>query len=257
MLGPTLAAILVTGATPQLSTTIPLYWQGLLGLVFVAVVIFLPKGVLPAIWGGLRSVLAAVGIWNDSPAEGNMSLDGRFDIRHTTKRAKGDGTVLDVAQVSKNFGSFHALSDVSLTVKRGELLSIVGPNGAGKTSLVRCICDGDERMAGSILVDGNSIERSSPEEIAALGVARKFQSASVFEFLDSRRLHQNRNLERSYAVGMETRAKADPFARRGGSCDVIGSFFCLGCAGERYKPRPATGPGTGHGVGARTKRRHS
>jgi branched-chain amino acid transport system permease protein len=91
--------------------------------------------------------------------------------------------VLDVSGVSKRFGSFEALTDVSLVVRRGELLSIVGPNGAGKTTLVRCISDGDERSSGAIAVNGHSIEHRPPDAIVSLGVGRKFQGASIFETL--------------------------------------------------------------------------
>ena len=177
ILGPAVAAILVTAATPQLSTSIPLYWQGLLGLVFVLVVLFLPRGVLPA-------VLGAVGTRARSWLNQSASAGSRFNVHSFPKRqATGTGAVLEVDAVSIHFGSFKALSDVTFSVRLGELLSIVGPNGAGKTSLVRCISDGDERSSGSILIGGTSIGRSPPDGVAALGVGRKFQTASVFETL--------------------------------------------------------------------------
>lgn len=177
IIGPVFAAMLLTAATPQLSTMMPLYWQGLLGLVFVLVVVLLPQGVLPAIWNVIGAPFGA------SIRKARASEVAHFDIAVSTKSAPTSDTVLEVESVSRSFGSFRALSEVSLTVRRGELLSIVGPNGAGKTSLVRCICDGDERSSGSIAVDGISIGRNSPEAIATLGVGRKFQSASIFETL--------------------------------------------------------------------------
>jgi branched-chain amino acid transport system permease protein len=88
-----------------------------------------------------------------------------------------------VKGVSKNFGSFRALTDINLQVKLGELVSIVGPNGAGKTSLVRCISDGLERNTGSVSIDGYNIGNSPPDVVVGLGVGRKFQGASVFESL--------------------------------------------------------------------------
>lgn len=88
--------------------------------------------------------------------------------------------------MSKRFGSFQACDDVSFSVDRGELVSIVGPNGAGKTSLVRCIADGDERTSGTIEIAGTEIGREAPEKVVALGVGRKFQSPSVFDSLTVR-----------------------------------------------------------------------
>ncbi|MER8549894.1 ATP-binding cassette domain-containing protein [Mesorhizobium sp. M1169] len=182
IIGPALAAILITVATPQLTTTIPLYWQGLLGLTFVLVVLFLPRGVLPAVWDGIKSALSVVG---HTKFMGNTDAgtDTLFETRPPAMSSITGQTVLDVSNVSKAFGSFQALTDVSLTVQRGELLSIVGPNGAGKTSLVKCITDGDERSSGAILIDGKSIEHNPPEVIMRLGVGRKFQAASIFEAL--------------------------------------------------------------------------
>ncbi|MDX8469725.1 ATP-binding cassette domain-containing protein [Mesorhizobium sp. VK23B] len=183
IIGPALAAILVTVATPQLTTTIPLYWQGLLGLTFVLVVLFLPRGILPAIWDGIKSALSVVGLNTTIMAKANANADTLFETRSPALSSVAGQTVLDVLDVSKRFGSFQALTNVSLTVQRGELLSIVGPNGAGKTSLVKCISDGDERSSGSILIGGKSIEHNAPELITRLGVGRKFQAASIFETL--------------------------------------------------------------------------
>ncbi|MER9390234.1 ATP-binding cassette domain-containing protein [Mesorhizobium sp. M0435] len=183
IIGPALAAILITVVTPQLTTTIPLYWQGLLGLTFVLVVLFLPRGVLPAVWDGIKSALSVVGLNTTFMAKTNAGTDALFETRPPALSSVAGQTVLDLSNVSKRFGSFQALTDVSLTVQRGELLSIVGPNGAGKTSLVKCISDGNERSSGSILVDGKSIEHNPPEVIMRLGVGRKFQAASIFETL--------------------------------------------------------------------------
>lgn len=183
IIGPALAAIFVTAVTPQLTTTIPLYWQGLLGLTFVLVVLFLPRGVLPALWGGVQLALSKAGRSTSSRSPEVTSAEALFEETASTRVHSAKRTVLNVSHVSKNFGSFQALTDVSLSVDRGELLSIVGPNGAGKTSLVKCISDGYERTAGSIEVDGKSIEHVPPEAIASLGVGRKFQTASIFETL--------------------------------------------------------------------------
>ena len=177
IVGPALAAILVNAATPQLSTSIPLYWQGLLGVTFVLVVVLLPRGLLPEAWGWCARFIDRPG----SGQPGAMSEDRPpYTLGTVVRRAEGPALVLDIQRVSKHFGSFRALSEVDLEVRLGELVSIVGPNGAGKTSLVRCMSDGAERSAGRILVGGRSIGRGSPDRIVDLGLGRKFQGASVF-----------------------------------------------------------------------------
>ena len=70
---------------------------------------------------------------------------------------------------------------MGFTADAGDLLSLIGPNGAGKTTLMRCIADGRERSAGTVEVGGHSIRRMPPHRCTALGVGRKFQTASVFE----------------------------------------------------------------------------
>src|SRR5262249_61232852 len=58
-------------------------------------------------------------------------------------------TLLEVQHVTKRFGGFHALTDVSLQVHQGECLGLSGPNGSGKTTLINCI-------AGVLRTDGGS-----------------------------------------------------------------------------------------------------
>jgi branched-chain amino acid transport system permease protein len=177
IIGPVVAAVLVNAATPELSTSIPLYWQGALGLAFILVVLLLPRGLLPGLWqaairllpSGMRRAGAAGGPLYAAAPAGAVVADG--------------GPVLEAHGVAKSYGSFHALTDVDLTVRCGELVSIVGPNGAGKTSLVRCISDGLERSRGHVAVGGRSIGRSPPDAVVGLGIGRKFQGASVFDSL--------------------------------------------------------------------------
>ena len=58
--------------------------------------------------------------------------------------------LLSAERITKNFGPFHALSNVSFSVRRGEILGLIGPNGAGKTTLFEC-------LAGVLPADGGSV----------------------------------------------------------------------------------------------------
>lgn len=179
LVGPALAAIAITAVTPQLSTTYPLSWQGFLGAVFVLVVVFLPEGLLPFALARLRAAIPGASL--DGETARSVTPQGHlFRRTDDSGRTTRDGPVMKLSGVSKKFGSFVACDDVSFSVERGELVSIVGPNGAGKTSLVRCIADGDERTSGRVEIDGVDIARMPPEKIVSLGVGRKFQSPSVF-----------------------------------------------------------------------------
>jgi branched-chain amino acid transport system ATP-binding protein len=88
--------------------------------------------------------------------------------------------LLDVRSVSKRFGGFTALSEVSLAVLPGERLGIIGPNGSGKTTLINCICGALRGHRGSILFDGRDITGLAPYQRMRLGIARSFQIPRPF-----------------------------------------------------------------------------
>jgi branched-chain amino acid transport system ATP-binding protein len=87
---------------------------------------------------------------------------------------------LAVNAVSKSFGGVRAVDDVTVAIRRGEIMSIIGPNGAGKTSLLNMISGFYRPTSGAIMLEGRDITRFRPSEIAALGVARTFQNIALF-----------------------------------------------------------------------------
>jgi branched-chain amino acid transport system ATP-binding protein len=98
----------------------------------------------------------------------------------------GDEQALRVAGVSRAFGGLQALTDVSLAVGPGEFFGIVGPNGAGKTTLLNCISGVDPPDSGSVWLGDREVTGLAPHRVAALGVARTFQSADFFAELTVR-----------------------------------------------------------------------
>jgi len=90
---------------------------------------------------------------------------------------------LSVAGVAKRFGGVTAVQDISLDLRKGQILSIIGPNGAGKTSLLNMISGFYKPDSGRILLEGRDITRRKPSEVAALGIARTFQNIALFSGL--------------------------------------------------------------------------
>ena len=88
--------------------------------------------------------------------------------------------LLEVDAVSKRFGGFVALSEVSLTVRSGERLGIIGPNGSGKTTLINCICGSLPSDGGTIGFDGIDVTRFAAYRRTRLGIARSFQVPRPF-----------------------------------------------------------------------------
>jgi branched-chain amino acid transport system ATP-binding protein len=98
--------------------------------------------------------------------------------------------MLEVDRIAVAYGEAGALWDVTLRIRRGELLSIVGPNGAGKTTLVNTIAGILRPKTGRILMDGHDIGGLPPHRHCEAGIAlvpegrRLFTTMSVAENLD-------------------------------------------------------------------------
>lgn len=90
---------------------------------------------------------------------------------------------LEARGLSKSFGGVHAVSDVSLTVARGEVCGLIGPNGAGKTTLFDLLSGVTKPTAGSVYLDGKDVTRRSPTWRARYGVRRTFQRQQPFGWL--------------------------------------------------------------------------
>ena len=88
--------------------------------------------------------------------------------------------LLAVDALSKRFGGFAALSEVTLSVRRGERLGIIGPNGSGKTTLINCISGTLRNETGSIHFDGRDVTRWPAHQRTRLGIARSFQIPRPF-----------------------------------------------------------------------------
>ena len=88
--------------------------------------------------------------------------------------------LLNIENVTKTFGGFTALSEVSATVNKGERFGLIGPNGSGKTTLINCISGMLQNNGGSIIFDGNDLKGLQPHEITKRGIARTFQIPRPF-----------------------------------------------------------------------------
>jgi branched-chain amino acid transport system ATP-binding protein len=88
--------------------------------------------------------------------------------------------LLETRGVSKYYGAFRALDDVSVAISAGELVSVVGPNGAGKTTLVNLLTGLIAPSAGDVLFMGRSIAGVGPVALADHGLARAFQLIQIF-----------------------------------------------------------------------------
>jgi branched-chain amino acid transport system ATP-binding protein len=88
--------------------------------------------------------------------------------------------LLKVQGVSKHFGGFTALSEVSVAIAPGERFGLIGPNGSGKTTLINCISGSLRNDGGSIEFEGKEISGLAAYQRTRKGIARSFQIPRPF-----------------------------------------------------------------------------
>jgi branched-chain amino acid transport system ATP-binding protein len=88
--------------------------------------------------------------------------------------------LLEIQNVTKDFGGLVALRDVSFDIGPGEVVGLIGPNGAGKSTLFNVVTGIERPSAGKVLFEGRNIVGLRPHEVARLGISRTFQSVRPF-----------------------------------------------------------------------------
>jgi len=118
-------------------------------------------------------------------------------------RGPGNQVVLEVNEVTQNFGGIVAVDHLSFHVREREILSIIGPNGAGKTTLFNLIAGIYPPPFGTIFYDGKRISGLKPHRIVRAGIARTFQSLKLFNAM---------TVLDNIKVALFCRTKADPLS---------------------------------------------
>jgi putrescine transport system ATP-binding protein len=109
---------------------------------------------------------------------------------------------VEIDQVSKRFGDFVAVDEVSLSVERGEIFCLLGPSGSGKTTLLRMLAGFEGPSSGRLLIDGQDLAAVPPYERP---VNMMFQSYALFPHM---------SVERNVAFGLEQEGLAKAEVRR-------------------------------------------
>jgi branched-chain amino acid transport system ATP-binding protein len=103
-----------------------------------------------------------------------VNAEGEINMTTTTD------TILDVRGISKRFGGLQALSDVGITIKRGQVYGLIGPNGAGKTTFFNVITGLYTPDSGTFELAGKPYQPTAVHEVAKAGIARTFQNIRLF-----------------------------------------------------------------------------
>ncbi len=173
IVGPAVGAIALSLVGSELNRSFPAQWNLALGALFVAVVVFIPDGIVAPwakwlrrrIMGGPRDLVAEAA---------------------PPRAETGGNTLVSLREVTFSYGALTVLRGIDLAIERGRLLCIVGPNGAGKSTLIEVLTDGRRTISGDVTFDlesGGDHRRRPPHAIARHGLMRKFQIPALFRSL--------------------------------------------------------------------------
>ena len=102
----------------------------------------------------------------------------------------GNDVVLELKDVHTYYGAIHALKGISITVRKGEIVTLIGANGAGKSTTLRSINGLNHPRQGTISFEGTDITRTAPHDVVKMGISqspegrRLFPRMSVMENLE-------------------------------------------------------------------------
>jgi len=98
--------------------------------------------------------------------------------------AIGEGCVLEMRNIHKSFGGLRALDDVTLDLRRGEVLGLVGDNAAGKSTLMKILTGFYHADSGKIILDGRDVHIDSPKVSKRLGIEMVYQNLELCQNLN-------------------------------------------------------------------------
>ncbi len=105
----------------------------------------------------------------------------------TTPRPPKDGSppLVEMRNISVAFGGVHAVWDVTVDLRPGEVVGLVGGNGAGKSTLMRALSGAHPPDGGQILVDGRPVSITNPRDAKALGIETIYQTLALADNIDA------------------------------------------------------------------------
>ncbi len=98
-----------------------------------------------------------------------------------TSSSGSEQPLLRIGALTKRFGGFVALDNVSVDIRAGERFGLIGPNGSGKTTLINCISGAFRTEPGTVVFGGEDITRLQPHIRTRRGIARSFQIPRPFK----------------------------------------------------------------------------
>jgi len=185
--GPVLGAFLIEPLNETVNNSLGTLGGGnarlfLFGGLLMAVVVFLPNGILPSLAAFLfrRSREGEAGLVGARIETGGSLESLRKHVTVTEARATDTTPLLAVTGLRKHFGGIKAVDGCSFTVPRGSITGLIGPNGSGKSTVFNLIDNTIAADAGTIVFDGEHIEKVPAWGRAHRGIGRTYQITRLF-----------------------------------------------------------------------------
>jgi branched-chain amino acid transport system ATP-binding protein len=157
-------------------------WQLWFGLLFVAIILFSPDGLM----GFGERLLAPFRRHQEKAAAMAARIKptlGPMPSFLESADGRSTGPALVARGISKRFGMVQAVADVDFEIAQGEMKVLIGPNGAGKTSLFNVLSGKYKPDGGTLTFQGKEIQRLPTERYPRIGISRSFQIINLFERL--------------------------------------------------------------------------
>ncbi len=116
--------------------------------------------------------------------EKNKTVDeAASPVTNVFQPAERGTAVMEVRDIGKRYGNIIALSDVSTSVRAGEVTCVLGDNGAGKSTFIKIMAGAHQHTDGQLLIDGEERHLSSPRAALELGIATVYQDLAVVSLM--------------------------------------------------------------------------
>ncbi|MDF1480004.1 ATP-binding cassette domain-containing protein [Leifsonia sp. H3M29-4] len=177
--GPILGAVLVS-IFPFVVKIDPFLQEVVFGAVFVAVVVFFPRGITGLVDLARRKIRAALGRDRGVPLESTVApvIEPVLAGSSASTQVRGGDVALAARGIEFSYvPGVPVLREIDMVVRRGTIHGLIGPNGSGKSTLVNLISGELRPIAGEIELNGDRVERLSAPSRPSHGLMRTFQSA--------------------------------------------------------------------------------
>lgn len=184
--GSIIGALVLVPASELLNAMVADRFPGVQGVVYglaiMAIIVWAPQGVYWAIRDFLRKRISLPAL-QVTPEAQSASAASKGSVSSATAARPSEEVLLHIDNLSVRFDGIRALTDVSFSVWRGEILGIIGPNGAGKTTLFNAINGISPFVSGSVRFRDIELKGRAPDQINVLGIGRTFQTVRAFQRL--------------------------------------------------------------------------